>query len=138
MKAVDGQLAGGEAEEFRALLRAHPELATEWRAFDEMKNLTAGMRLPEPPAEMWENYWANIYNRLERGMAWVLLSIGMIVLLSFALYAAVLEIIEAAALNLVVKAGILLSVAGFVTLTLSVVREKLAAAKQDPYKRVER
>ena len=32
----------------------------------------------KPPKEVWKFYWVSVYNRLERRIGWILLSIGAI------------------------------------------------------------
>jgi len=47
------------------------------RKFEEMMT---GMELKKPSSEVWHIYWASVYNRLERRIGWILLSIGTMIL----------------------------------------------------------
>ena len=96
------------------------------------------MRLKAPPAEVWDRYWLQVYNRIERGLAWILTSLGAIILLSYAVYQAALKIWADTHLPGVVKFGILTLVIGAVMLMISILREKLFVRKQDKYREVQR
>jgi len=77
-----------------------------------------------------------VYRRFERGAAWILVSVGAIVLLSWGLWQAVQDILGDTELPTFIKAGILALVAGGVILLVSVIREKLILRRSDPYKDV--
>ena len=76
--------------------------------------------------------------RLERGLAWILFSIGAIILLTYSGFKAVESIISDPQLAGILKAAILMVIGGSVILLVSVVREKLFTRKSDPYKEVQR
>ncbi len=137
MKALDDELTAEERLEFEKYLE-NPELLREWQAFSKLREVTKTMKLKNPPEEVWDNYWLRVYNRLERGLAWVLFSIGAVVLIVYTLYQAVEDILQDAQLPLVVKVGILSLMIGGVILLVSVVREKFFVRKRDPYKEVQR
>ncbi len=48
------------------------------------------LRTP-PPKDVWRVYWASVYNRLERRIGWILLSIGAMIILFFGGYKMVAE-----------------------------------------------
>ncbi len=49
---------------------------------------------PPPQKDVWRLYWASVYNRLERRIGWILLSIGAMIILSFGGYKMVAGIIQ--------------------------------------------
>jgi hypothetical protein len=77
-----------------------------------------------------------VYRRLERGIAWVLVSLGAIVILSWGLWQAVRDIFQDAGLPVVVKGGLFALMVGGIALLVSVIREKLLVGRKDPYKDV--
>ena len=96
------------------------------------------MKFKSPPGEIWERYWVNIYNRIERGIAWIIFSIGFIILLTYGIFKAIEAIIADPKLEGIIKFGILAVIAGIVILVVSVMREKLYTRKKDPYKEVQK
>jgi len=90
------------------------------------------------PEMYWDEYWRQVYNRIERGISWILISLGAVIVLSFALWTMVSELLADQALNPVLKTGILVLLVGIVILFISIVREKLMVRRVDKYKEVER
>ena len=41
------------------------------------------VKLKEPSDVELQRYWSSVYNRLERGLAWILVSAGMVILLGW-------------------------------------------------------
>ncbi|RMD95430.1 MAG: hypothetical protein D6813_00400 [Calditrichaeota bacterium] len=138
MQVIDGELTHEEQEEFEKFLRSYPELKDEFKQYQKLKEVTRTMKFKSPSAEVWDHYWTQVYNRLERGLAWILVSIGAIILFTYALYEAALKIIADPNLPRLVKLGILALVTGLVILLVSVIREKIFVRKSDKYKEVQR
>jgi len=136
MGALDGELSRSDQDELARLLRHDPALEQEWRQLRRVKEVTQTMSLRHPPEETWDHYWTGVYRRFERGAAWILVSVGAIVLLSWGLWQAVQDILGDTELPTFIKAGILALVAGGVILLVSVIREKLILRRSDPYKDV--
>ena len=59
--------------------------------FEEVMSKIA---LKNPPKDVWKLYWASVYNRLERRIGWILLSIGAMIILFFGGYKMVEGIIQ--------------------------------------------
>ena len=93
---------------------------------------------PEAPLPaVWENYWMGVYIRLERGLGWILFSLGAIVLMLFGAWELASEWITDAGIPLWVRlAGISLA-AGTIILFISVIREKLFLHKNERYKDIQ-
>jgi len=93
------------------------------------------MQFTKPAPEVWDRYWVGIYNRLERGVGWIVFSIGCVILLTYGGFQAVEAIIADPELAVIVKAGIIAVIGGLVILLISVIREKLFTARTDKYQK---
>lgn len=138
MASIDGELGGGEREELERLLDAYPALRAEWERLQRVKEVTGAMRLRPAPEEVWSDYWTSVYSRLERGIGWILFSVGAIVLLSYGAWAAVRELLADTTMPWFVKASLVALTVGTVVLLVSVVREKVFVGQRQRYKDVER
>jgi ferric-dicitrate binding protein FerR (iron transport regulator) len=138
MSALDGELGPDERREFERLLEEDPGLRSEWDRLRRVKEVTEQMSLRRPPDEVWDGYWGSVYRRLERGVAWILISVGAIIVVSYGAWRGVSELIADAELPWPVKGGVLAVTVGLVVLFVSVVREKLFVRRRDPYKDVRR
>jgi len=138
MAALDRELSSEEEAEFQALLASSPERQREWEEFKRLKEIAMNLRFSQPPQEVWDRYWLNVYNRIERGIGWILVLIGAMIVLFFGGYKAVESLILDSKLELFLKIAILAVLAGAVILFVSVAREKLFTRKTDKYKEVQR
>ncbi|MGD2216870.1 MAG: hypothetical protein PVJ64_08935 [Gemmatimonadales bacterium] len=138
MASLDGELASGERAELERLLEEHPKLGAEWARLQRVKEVTETMALRPAPEEVWSDYWASVYSRLERGIGWMLFSLGAIVLLSYGAWTGIRELIADATMPWFVKVSLLALTVGAVVLLVSVVREKLFVGQRERYKDVER
>jgi ferric-dicitrate binding protein FerR (iron transport regulator) len=136
MAALDGELSRQEQADLERLLRDDPALRAEWQRLQRVKEVTTTMSLREPPREVWDRYWLGVYQRFERGLAWILVSFGAIVVLSWGSWEVLRELWNDQQLPVLVKAGSFALVVGVVILAVSVVREKLFVYRTDPYKDV--
>jgi len=132
-KALDHELSGAEQEEFDRLLAASPERQREWSEYQKLKEMTMQMKFRDPPEEVWDRYWVGVYNRLERRLAWILVSIGAMIVLFYGGYQAVESILADHRQPWVVRIALLALLAGGVILFVSVLREKLFTRKTDKY-----
>ncbi len=112
------------------------ECRKELEEMGKFEEVMQKMELKQPPKEMWQVYWTSIYNRLERRIGWILLSIGAIIMLFFGGYKAIEGIIEDPAIPFIVKAGILAALGGLAILLVSVGRERIFVRKRERYKEV--
>lgn len=138
MGALDGELGEADLAELQRLLEENPSLQAEWKRLQEVKEVTSTMALRSPPEEVWETYWTSVYHRFERGVGWVLLSLGAIVSLSYGLWKAAENIIADVTIPGIVKLAILVAIVGAVILFVSVAREKWFVYRSDPYKDIQR
>jgi hypothetical protein len=138
MSMLDGELDSGEQEELRRLFAADPALEKEWDGLVRLKEVTDTMRFRKPSDGIWEVYWTSVYSRLERGIGWILLSLGAIVLISYGAWKGVQGLVADAGVPLFLKGAILATVVGLVVLLVSVLREKLFMKRRERYKDVDR
>ena len=130
------------SDEQRRLVEEHieecPECRREYGEMARFEEVMRQMRLKQPPPEAWKVYSQSVYNRMERGIGWILLSIGAMILLFFGGYQMVKGIIQDPTIPLIVKSGILLGMGGVVVLLVSVTRERLFVNKSERYKEVQK
>ena len=136
---VDGELEADQRqllEEHLAACEACRRELAEVRALKEDLDM---MKFTEPTDAERDRYWRSVYNRLERGLAWVLFSIGAIVLLCYGGFKLVEEVVRDPAIAWWVKGGVVAVVFGLAILFVSLLRERLALRKSDRYsKEIER
>jgi ferric-dicitrate binding protein FerR (iron transport regulator) len=138
MAALDGELSGKERAELDRALAEDSELRGEWERLARVKEATEEMRYIEPPEETWAHYWVSVYNRLERGFGWVLVSICALVLIGYGTWHAIGELLADSAVPGFIKLAIFAGVFGALILLFSVIREKLFVRRDDRYKEVQR
>lgn len=136
MGALDDELAPGEREELDRLLASDAELAREWERLRRTREVTESMRMRQPPIEVWDGYWDGIYNRIERGLGWILVSAGAIVLLGWGTWRVVEALLADLSVPVPIKLAVLAVALGAVVLFVSVVRERWLLRDKDPYRSV--
>ena len=130
---MSGYLDGELTTEDRARLEKH--LASCWgcrQEFDKMRRLVTAaseLRVDEPPEEVWETFMDGVYNRIERQTGWVLLVVGAAALALFGIYQFLSEPWGPALVKLLIATPVV----GLAVVFISVLRERLFAAKTDRY-----
>jgi predicted anti-sigma-YlaC factor YlaD len=139
---ISSYLDGELDEDQRRLVEEHieecPECRREHGEMAKFEEVMRKMTLKQPPKEAWEVYSESVYNRVERGIGWILLSIGAMIILFFGGYQFVKGFIQDPSIPLIVKAGILLGLGGVVILLVSVVRERVFVSKRERYKEIQK
>ncbi len=138
MGAIDNELNTEEQQEFERLLAQNKAWQLEYEKYKNLKEVTGTMQLTSPSPEVWDQYWLTIYNRIERGIGWLIFSVGAVILLTYFGFQFVEAIINEPHLAVIAKIGILLTIGGLAVLFVSVVRERLFTRKFDPYKEIKR
>ena len=138
MRALDEELTPGEREELELLLADDPGLRAERERLGRLKEVTAEMKLRNPPEELWDGYWYSAYSRIERGIGWILVSFSVIVVGGWLTWQFVTELIADTEMPPLIKAGILAGSLGLVILLVAVLRQRLFVKKTDPYKDIVR
>jgi len=134
----DGELDEKEKRKVKGHLDQCAECRREFEEMGKLEEVMNKMQLRKPHKEMWEVYWTSIYNRLERRIGWIFLSIGAMILLFFGGYKAVEGIIQDPSISLLLKIGILALLGGVVILLISLLREQIFVHKRERYKEVKK
>jgi len=139
MKVVDGLASPKEEESLAEAIRGNERWESELRAFKKIKEVTENMQFKELPDSYWPGYWKDVYRRTERGLAWILLSIGLMIIIGFSAYMGLSEFYADPDVSAVLKVGVSFAVLGGIIMVASIVRERLFARKHERYeKEVER
>jgi hypothetical protein len=137
-KYFSNEISNEEKSKFEELLNSDPHLRTEFEEQKRIKEVLNKMKLKNPSREVWDGYWMGIYNRIERGIAWVVLSIGAMIFFGYASYEIVNAFIKDTQAPSLAKIGIAMLVFGGLILLFSVIREKIFTSKRDKYKEIQR
>jgi len=136
MAMLDGEISNGDKREFQQYLSTYPECQKEWNEYQKLKEITMQVKFKEPPEEIWDRYWLNVYNRIERGIGWIFVSIGAMIVLFYGGFKAVESLIVDPTIVLALKIGIIALLIGTVIVLVSVIREKFFTRKYDKYKEI--
>jgi hypothetical protein len=137
-KYFDGMLSEDEKKELKRITSKDNKTAKELKELDKLKEVI-DMLEPVNPEKEWEQYWSSLYNKLERGIGWIVFSIGAILTLTFLGFQFIKGLILDPQIALYAKVGFISLLLGVVILLVSVVRERLTLSKSDKYsKEVER
>ena len=130
---LDGELT----QQRRQQVELHVEVCSHCRTtLDELKRVRegiAGLGSPEPTAEQWSRMMSVTMARTSRGLGWLLGVGGAVVLAGYAAY----EFATDEATAALVKVGVAGLVGGLALLLLSVLVDRIRAARSDKYKDVE-
>jgi hypothetical protein len=131
-KYFDNNLSEEEKEELKKLISRDKKNEEELKDMDKLKEVIE-MLEPVDPEKDWEEYWSCLYNRLERGIGWILFSIGAVLTLSFFGFQFIKELIRDPQIAIYAKIGLMSLVVGLAILFVSVIRERITLAKTDKY-----
>lgn len=135
---VDNEIDETQKQSLFAHLKSCDACQETYNSFVKLKKDTGDMKFKKLPEVYWDEYWTHVYNRIERGMSWIFVSIGLIILLGYGSY----EVMQDFYLNpeepMIIKTGVGLLTAGMIILFVSVLREKLMIRKVDKYRSIER
>jgi len=135
---VDGELTTTDVARIEAYLNLPEEksgpVRREINSLREFAALTGAMRLHAAPPEEWEVFWRSVYNRRERSLGWLLLSLGLAVVTAWGVWEMLTKLLAADGLPWPVKGGALVTLVGLVVLVVSVVRERRYKRARTRYK----
>ncbi|MGD9897535.1 MAG: zf-HC2 domain-containing protein [Calditrichaceae bacterium] len=138
MGLIDNELDQMQIKNVRSHLENCSSCKLQYESFLNLKKETEVMKSIKYPEDYWDGYWETIYNRIERGISWLLISIGAVLILGFGAYEALREFFNDTQIPLLLRAGIGVFVIGTIMLVVSVIREKITTRKQDIYRRIKR
>ncbi len=134
----DGELDEEQHEMVEKYLAEHPDARAELARLEHVKEVTEKVQYDDLPLEVWEGYWQNLYRRLERGIGWIFLSLGAIILLLLGGFYLIRDFFMDPAVGILLKIGIGALIVGGVFLLVSVGRESMFAFRRDRYREVKR
>jgi len=138
MGYLDNELSDEARRRFEEHVAGCPECARELKEFKRLKAITDEVTLVEPEDRIWQDYWSGIYNRIERGVGWIIFSVAAILLTIYGGFRAIDAILKDPKVELLFKAGLLVLLVGLAILFVSVLRERIYFWKRDRYKDVRR
>ena len=138
MAYLDNELDDEQRQAFEAHLASCSKCSEELEEFKKLKQITDSVELAEPEDRIWQQYWGGVYNRVERGIGWVVFSVAGILLLIYGGFTAIEILITDPGVGLLLKVGLLALLAGLAILFVSVVRERIYFWSKDRYKDVRR
>ena len=75
----EGMLDDSQKEQVEEHIRTCPECRQEFEEMKKFEEVMGKMAFKKPSKETWEGYWSAVYNRLERGIGWISISIGAMI-----------------------------------------------------------
>ena len=138
MGYLDNELDTEQRKRFEGHLAGCSECTEELKEFRKLKAMTDEVTMAEPEDKIWQDYWGGVYNRIERGIGWIIFSIAAILLIIYGGFKAIEEIITDSNVECVLKVGLLALIAGLAILFVSVLRERIYFWKKDRYKDIRR
>ena len=132
---LDGELSPQQRDRLDSHLAGCDSCRRELAELTELKENLAMIGFKEPSDVEMQRYWRSVYNRLERGLGWILLSIGAIVLLCYGAFKLIEALIKDPNVVLGLKIGVVALAFGAAILFVSLLRERLAVRKVDKYSR---
>ncbi len=138
MGYVDNELKAEEKRRFEEHIAACSECAAELQEFKKLKQITEGVTLVEPEDRLWQQYWQGVYNRMERGIGWILLGVSGIALVLYGGFKMIEELIKDPSVGIILKVALIALLASLAVLFVSVLRERLFFWRHDRYRDVRR
>jgi len=135
---IDDELTPDEKRDYENHLEGCAECRKELESFRKLKEVTGAMRYADIPEQVWEGYWAGVYKRLERGLGWIFVSIGVIIILSYGGFHLCKDFFMNSDAPILLRIGVGSGIVGFIILFVSLLRERLFASKRDRYDEVTR
>lgn len=131
-KYFDGILSEEEKKELKELTAKDNKVAKELKEMTKLKEVIDMMEPVDPESE-WENYWSSLYNKLERGIGWIVFSIGAILTIVFFGFQFIKELIRDPQIAICAKIGLIALILGLAILFVSVLRERITLSRTDKY-----
>lgn len=138
MALLDQELSEKETAEVNKHLEMCERCSKEYTSLNKLKEVTGEMKMKNLPEYYWDDYWTHVYNRIERGISWLLISLGVIIVLAFAGWEVLTVLIADQEIHPFLKGGIFVLLSGLIILIISIFREKILVKRIDKYRKVKR
>ena len=132
---VDRELSDDQRRRVETHLRQCADCSRQLDELVSIKERLTMIKFKEPSDLELQRYWGGVYNRLERGLGWILVSLGAIIVLSLGAIEMIREMLGDPEVPLLLTIGVVSLIIGGVTLFVSVFRERLSVKKTDKYSR---
>ena len=136
MASIDGEISSADEAKLKCILLEDPKRAEEYEQLKNLKIMTSQTHLKEPAPELWDNFNSRVFTKIERGIGWILFTIGALVLLFYGAWAALSDLLTDPELAWWLKSAIVAAVAGAIILFVSLIRERIYLNKHERYKDV--
>lgn len=137
-KFLENELSPSEETGLNKMLDENPSLKSELEGQIKVKEAMRKMMMKNPSKEVWDGYWQKSYNKTERGIAWFIFIMGLIIIAGYAVVEIADNLINDTSIPLFLKIGIAFSIGGGLFLLFTVFRERLFTSKSDKYKEIQR
>jgi predicted anti-sigma-YlaC factor YlaD len=138
MAYLDNELDEQQKRVFEQHIASCRDCAREMEEFRRLKKMTDDVAFVEPEDRLWQQYWGGVYNRIERGIGWVIFSLAGILLIIYGGFTAIEKVIEDTSVSVLLKVGLLALLVGLAILFVSVLRERIYFRGKDRYRDVRR
>lgn len=138
MASIDGESTPDQEAELQQYLLRDRSLAEEYHQLKNLKTMTSQNRIKEPPPELWDTWSRSSFTKVERGIGWILLTIGALVLIMYGVWMALSELLTDPGIAWWIRASVAAVVAGAVILLVSLARERIYLNKHERYKDIVR
>lgn len=138
MGYLDGELDDEQRRQFETHLSQCEACTKALKEFNGLKRLTDSMSLSEPEDRIWQQYWDHVYNRVERGVGWMIFSISALLLTLYGGFKLIETLLTDSQVALFCKVCLVFLVIGIAILFVSILRERLFFWKSDRYRDVRR
>jgi hypothetical protein len=136
MGMIDGELQPDDELLVKAHLDSCRACREQYKAFKILKEDTLDMKFKKLPEMYWDEYWTHVYNKIERGVGWIFMSIGLIMLASYGFYEFIKDFLFNDEVPVILRAGTSVLGIGIVVLGVSIFREKIMIRKVDKYRSI--
>lgn len=133
MAYLDGEMSPKDRKAFEELLRQQPDWRDEFEEMVQITESTRHLHLRPPDPTVWDHYWEEIDNRLQKRFGWAFALVGALILILWGFVKVLLY-----AENNLVKVGIILVALGVVVLFAAAIRGRLLEVPRDRYGRIRR
>ncbi len=130
---LDHELTQGEAQKVRIHLENCAECNALYEDMKNMREVSMNTRFKEPRDHEWNELPKTVAGGFMRRLGWLIVIIWAVLTVGFTLWQ-----IAASPENLLIKVLIFGGLSGFTLLFISVVLDRLKAAKNDPYRKVDK
>jgi predicted anti-sigma-YlaC factor YlaD len=138
MEFLDGELAPAEVPRLEDHLAVCVDCRHEEKLYRRLEEVTAEMANEEYPNVDIEVAWETIYRRMERGIGWLIMSVGLIILLGYGAWQMLNEFLLDPEVPVLVRFGTGAAVAGAIVLLISIGREVTTKSRSERYREVQR